>query len=126
MKVRDVPRGKRKPNNRLQPAHLAFIRKLSCVRCGTPWRIEAAHVRIGTDGGTGLKPSDCYAVPLCGECHTTGIGAQHRCGELTFWSRLRVDPLALAASLWAVSGDITAGERIVTRARYVPIDTLAR
>ena len=41
----------------------------------------AAHQREGADGGTGLKPSDMFAVPLCHACH----GLQHRVGEKTFW-----------------------------------------
>lgn len=27
------------------------------------------HERIGADGGTALKPSDVYLVPLCTPCH---------------------------------------------------------
>ena len=34
-----------------------------------------------TDGGTSLKPSDNYTVPLCHKCHQE----QHRIGELAFW-----------------------------------------
>ena len=70
-------------------------------------------MRTGTDGGTGMKPGDRYSVPLCTACHAK----QHRAGELTFWSALRVDPLNVAARLWTISGDIKAGERTVFRAR---------
>jgi len=70
-------------------------------------------VRTGTDAGVGIKPADRYAVPLCATCHAK----QHRVGELTFWSALRVDPLNVSLRLWTVSADITAGERIVFRAR---------
>lgn len=34
-----------------------------------------------TDGGTSLKPSDNYTVPLCHKCHQE----QHQIGELAFW-----------------------------------------
>lgn len=78
---------------------------------------EAAHVRSGTDGGTGLTPSDHYAVPLCAWCHTLGPEAQHAVGELTFWANLKIDPWSAASALWKHSGDIQAGERIVFRAR---------
>jgi hypothetical protein len=114
MKVRDVPRGRRKPNDRLNPEHLAFIRKLPCVSCGIKFNTEAAHVRIGSDGGMALKPSDRHAVPLCTRCHAL----QHR-GERTFWLNLGNDPIVLAASLWASSGDVLAGERIVIHARFI-------
>jgi hypothetical protein len=60
-----------------------------------------------------MKPGDRYAVPLCTACHEK----QHRIGELTFWSALRIDPLNVAARLWTVSDDVKAGERTVFRAR---------
>jgi hypothetical protein len=60
-----------------------------------------------------MKPSDRYSVSLCTTCHEL----QHRFGELTFWSVLRIDPLNVALRLWTVSGDLEAGERIVFRAR---------
>jgi hypothetical protein len=70
-------------------------------------------VRTGTDSGVGIKPGDRYAVPLCSACHAR----QHRIGELTFWSALRIDPLNVALRLWTVSSDLVAGERTVFRAR---------
>ena len=93
--------------------HLAFVRQLSCVACGKAEPSDAAHVRTATDGGVGMKPSDRYAVPLCTVCHAK----QHRIGELTFWSALRIDPLNVALRLWTVSADVEAGERTVFRAR---------
>lgn len=57
--------------------------------------IVAHHVRIGMNGGTGIKPSDCYCVPLCAECHNR----VHR-GERTFWKNRT--PLELADALWHV------------------------
>jgi len=114
---RAVPRGKRKPGLRLRPKHLEFIRQLPCVVCGkrndfgSP--VQAAHIRCGTDGGTAIKPSDRYTVPLCEQCHAK----QHRVGELTFWSTLRIDPLNIALRLWTISGDAPGGERIIFRAR---------
>ena len=106
-------RGKPKPSLRKRVQHLAFVRQLPCVTCGKAAPSEAAHVRAGTDGGVGMKPSDRYAIPLCTACHAE----QHRVGELTFWAALRVDPLNVAFRLWTMSADIDAGERIVFRAR---------
>ena len=110
---RTFVRHKPKPELRRRVHHLAFVRQLPCVTCGRAAPSEAAHVRAGTDGGVGLKPSDRYAVPLCTACHAK----QHRIGEVSFWSALRIDPLSVAARLWTVSGDIKAGERTVFRAR---------
>ena len=108
-----VARREPKPSSRRRVQHLIFVRKLPCVACGKAAPSEAAHVRTGTDSGAGIKPGDRYAVPLCSTCHTK----QHRIGELTFWSALRIDPLNVALRLWAVSSDIAAGERTVFRAR---------
>jgi hypothetical protein len=110
---RIVTRRKFKPDLRRRAQHLAFVRQLPCVACGKAAPSEAAHVRTGTDGGVGVKPGDRYAVPLCTVCHAK----QHRIGELTFWSALRIDPLNVALRLWTVSADIKAGERTVFRAR---------
>ena len=110
---RDVPRGKRKPNLRRKATHLAFIRLLPCVACGLEGFSQATHVRNGADGGTGLKSSDRFNLPLCGTCHMR----QHARGEVTFWGNLGIDPLDAASRLWTVSGDVEAGERIVFRAR---------
>src|SRR5262249_16915396 len=105
--------GKARPNLRARVAHLAFVRQLSCVACGKAAPSDAAHVRTGTDGGMGSKPGDRFAVPLCTTCHAK----QHRVGELTFWSTLRIDPLDVAFRLWTISADVEAGERAVFRAR---------
>ena len=83
------------------PAHLAWVRGHECavhderVCFG---KIEAAHVRMNTDGGMGVKPSDCYVVPLCARHHRE----QHQVGEHNFWTYFRgyVDPHKLAAQLW--------------------------
>ena len=110
---RIIVRGKPKRSLRSRVQHLAFVRQLPCVACGKAAPSEAAHVRTGTDGGIGKKPGDRYAVPLCTTCHAK----QHRIGELTFWSALRIDPLNVAWRLWTVSADVKAGERTVFRAR---------
>ena len=103
---------KSRPDLRRRLHHLAFVRQLPCIACGKAAPSEAAHVRTGTDG-VGVKPGDRYAVPLCTACHAK----QHRIGELTFWSSLRIDPLNVASRLWTVSADVKAGERTVFRAR---------
>jgi len=110
---RPMARHKRQPDPRRRLQHLAFVRQLPCIACGRAAPSEPAHVRTGTDGGVGAKPGDRYAVPLCTACHAK----QHRIGELTFWSVLRIDPLKVALRLWTVSGDERAGERTVFRAR---------
>ena len=84
--------------------HLKFVRGFVCAVMGRAGhecegKIEAHHVRHGTDGAMGQKPSDEFAVPLCGCAHRT----LHDIGEVTFQSRYGVDLLATAAKLWRVS-----------------------
>jgi len=110
---RTVAHGKTKLDFRRRSQHLAFVRQLPCVVCGTAPPSAAAHVRSGADGGAGIKPADRYCVSLCSDCHAL----QHQFGELAFWSAVRIDPLNVAYRLWTVSGDMSAGERIVFRAR---------
>lgn len=62
-------------------------------------QIEAHHVREGANGGTGLKPDDSTAVPLCSRAHADG----HARGWQTFEKTWGVDLDKLAAELWAKS-----------------------
>jgi hypothetical protein len=111
---------KPKPNDRLRPKHVAWIKTLPCIRCGrTP--CDPAHVRIGnTGGGTSLKPPDRFTVPLCSSDPLIGYegchAVQHQ-GEMTFWAELGVDPVDIALRLWAVTGDTEQALRTITRAR---------
>lgn len=61
--------------------HRDYVRTFACCNCGETAGIEVAHVRLGTDGAMGRKPSDYYVVSLCRNCHDK----QHRVGEATFW-----------------------------------------
>lgn len=107
-----IGKPKRKPNARRALAHLAFIRGIKiCLCCGRRGLVDPAHVRKGTDGGTSLKPSDRYTVPLCRFCHER----QHRVGEVTFWGEIGIDPLNVSLRLWTVSGDEEQGVRVVER-----------
>lgn len=82
--------------------HRKWVRGFCCSSCGkepgdreNP--IEAAHVRLGTGGGTGITPSDRWIVALCLECHRMRGDSQHTIGERTFWLKLGIaDPRTLA------------------------------
>lgn len=82
--------------------HRRFIASLPCVICGRG-DVQAAHVRRGQDGGTGLKPSDDRVVPLCCFHHDL----QHKQGELHFWYGFGgyEAAAALGKKLYAVTGD---------------------
>ena len=98
--------------------HQQFIRCLPCLGCGKPAPSECAYV--GMLPGLGILPSDRHLVPLCGPatvwqdcCHSR----KHYRSAARFWSALGIEPIELASELWRVSGDATAGRRMVMRAR---------
>lgn len=79
-------------------AHLRWVRGFCCSvqteACSG--KIEAAHVRTGTDGGASLKPGDNWTLPLCSWHHAT----QHRIGERAFEQEYGIDMKAIAQALW--------------------------
>lgn len=82
------------------PQHLAWLRGFDCSIAGKDGhvcsgRIEAAHVRRGTEGGTSLKPTDFHAIPLCSAAHAE----QHRLGEVSFERRYGIDMKAIAEGM---------------------------
>ena len=84
LKRRKPPRsGIARAPRREYPAHLQWLRGFECavsdVEC--KGKVEAAHVRLGTDGGISLRPSDWFANPLCEHHHRA---VQHAKGERTF------------------------------------------
>lgn len=83
------------------PGHLSWQRGNCCAvqDAFCEGRIEVAHVRIGTNGGTGMKPGDDWTVPLCAGHHRE----QHQRGEPKFWYSRKIDPRELAQSYWQLS-----------------------
>lgn len=70
-----------KPKTPRNPNYLKFVRGLPCSVSGVDYNVVAAHVRIGSCAGIGLKPSDFRTVPLSTELHMR----QHQIGERSFW-----------------------------------------
>lgn len=90
--------------------HCTFLRKFACSACHSESGIEVSHIRIGTDGGLGRKPSDYYAIPLCKDYHT----ALHTDGEATFYRTAKIDAHALAEAFCNASpkrAEIVANKR---------------
>lgn len=86
-------REKTRSPNRDCPGHRAWVRRHQCSVPGCLRQpIECAHVRGGTDGGVGLKPSDRWSVSLCREHHIE----QHRLGETEFERRYSIELRRLA------------------------------
>jgi hypothetical protein len=85
-----------KPDKRWRStAHRNFVRGHECCnpKCPDGRPIEVAHVRTGTDGGMGLKPSDWWTISLCRTCH----GLQHNISESKFEKRAGIDMKQLAS-----------------------------
>ena len=85
------------------PEYLKWLRGCACWACGAnAGRMEAAHYR-GSDvpaedrGGVGLKPADCWAVPLCHDCHAL----QHTEGHDAFDRRAGAKMRDAAAASWS-------------------------
>lgn len=83
--------------------HLAFIRELFCCVCLAP-EPQAAHIRVGNSGGTGLKPGDDCTIPMCAKCHAK----QHSFGEYFYWRSALTNAQQLAEYLYEITGDIEA------------------
>ena len=83
------------------PAHLAFIRTQPCLVCGrTP--SDAHHLRFLQPRAMAKKVSDEFTVPLCRRHHQL----LHNDGdEQDWWAAHGIDPVAIAADLWAESRD---------------------
>ena len=93
--------GIRKQPQERNPSHLKWVRGHECAIAGDSGhtcggRIEAAHVRTGTDGALGVKPSDRFAIPLCSVAHR----AQHAIGEAAFERRWRIKMREIADDLY--------------------------
>jgi hypothetical protein len=103
------------------PAYLAMIRELPCLKCGLEPCGEAAHVRITSAafhkrGGMGRKPADRWTAPLDRGCHQTDRDALHRVGEYLFWATLGINPLLICERLYAHRGDLVAMRAVVLTA----------
>jgi len=96
-------------------AHRNFISNLPCAICGDDTTVECAHVRFGDirvakSQALGKKPSDAFTMPLCGRHHRE----QHGGNERMFWKARRYDPILVSLALYAVSGDLQTGEKILS------------
>lgn len=79
-----------KHKNHRNPKYLSWLRKQPCVASGNKAQC-AHHIRLGTNGGSSLKPSDYFCIPLLNEFHTTGLFAIHVVGEDTFLKQFKLN-----------------------------------
>lgn len=94
--------------------HLARVRSLPCLVClrlglaqVTP--TQAHHLRQNM---MGRRPGDDHAVNVCClhhlDTYTTGL---HRIGERKFWAALGIDPVGIAAALYAETLELRTSKR---------------
>lgn len=76
--------------------HRKFVRGFVCVVPGCMAdRRECCHIRTGTDGAMGEKPSDFWCFPACVEHHRQ----QHDIGEPAFERMHGIDLKCIAEGL---------------------------
>lgn len=98
-----IAKPKRSRDGRVRsPKHLRWVRGFACSVPGCAGQpTEAAHVRVGTDGGMGMKPGDQWVISLCSACHND----QHKKGERWFGEWAGLDLIALATEFASKSPD---------------------
>lgn len=99
---RKAPRMGVRTERRHFPSHESWVRGFQCSIFGKhecEGRIECCHVRIGTEGGTGIKPHSRWTIPLCSRAHRL----QHQMGETSFSAKFGIDMKAIAERLARVS-----------------------
>jgi hypothetical protein len=76
--------------------HLKFVANRPCAICGK-LPSDAHHIRFAQPRALGRKVSDEFTVPVC-RAHHREI---HRRGdEAAWWRTAKIDPMALARTLW--------------------------
>jgi hypothetical protein len=86
-----------KPVRERDHEHLKFVTSQPCLLCG---RIpsDAHHIKFAEQRAMGRKVSDRFTVPICRLHHRE----LHRRGnERAWWECREIDPLVIAATLWA-------------------------
>jgi hypothetical protein len=94
-----------KPQRDRDREHLKFVAAQPCLVCGrTP--SDPHHIKFAEQRALGRKVSDRFTVPICRLHHRE----LHRRGnERAWWESQRIDPLPVAAKLWAKTHGLAAG-----------------
>jgi len=95
-----------KPVRERDRNHLRFVAAQPCLVCGrTP--SDPHHIKFAGQQAMGRKVSDRFTVPICRLHHRE----LHRRGnERAWWQTRGIDPLAIAARLWAQTHAAEAAE----------------
>jgi hypothetical protein len=86
-----------KPVRERDRDHLRFVASQPCLLCGRS-PSDAHHIKFAEQRAMARKVSDKFAVPICRLHHRE----LHRRGnERAWWENQGIDPLPIAATLWA-------------------------
>ncbi len=81
--------------------HRRFVASFPCVVCGNNTQVQCCHIRsipkLGNIG-KGVR-DDAYCIPMCCTCHNL----QHEMGELEFFYKFNINPIALSMKLSIIS-----------------------
>lgn len=100
--------------------HLEFVSRLPCIITGRA-PVQVCHIRFPSlehgkrQTGKGEKPDDRWVLPMIPEMHAR----QHAGNEQQFWEGHGIDPLAVAKLLYACSGNIQEGQKVIRMARRI-------
>lgn len=111
--------GKRKNSSRrskragMSADHLALIRRLPCcISLAMPGG-EAHHLKAGTrERGMGIRSTDKWALPMSHDLHmeVEAVGTRR---ELKWFRDRGIDAHALAAALWANTGNLATMTKVL-------------
>jgi len=98
--------------------HLRFVAAQPCLVCGrTP--SDPHHIRFAEQRGMGRKVSDRFTVPICRLHHRE----LHRKGnERAWWEKQEIDPLPVAARLWAKTHEFASAATNIDGERAQPAE----
>jgi hypothetical protein len=86
-----------KPVRERDRDHLRFLAAQPCIVCGrTP--SDPHHIKFAEQRAMARKVSDRFTVPICRLHHRE---LHRRCNERAWWQSQEIDPLVIAAGLWA-------------------------
>jgi hypothetical protein len=81
--------------------HQKFVASFPCVVCGNDTQVQCCHIRsipkVG-NVGKGIR-DDRFCIPMCFTCHTL----QHQIGELEFFYKFNINPIAVSLKLAIIS-----------------------
>ncbi len=99
----------RKPVRERDREHLKFVAAQPCLVCGrTP--SDPHHIKFAEQQrGMGRKVSDRFTVPICRLHHRE---LHRRSNERSWWEQQAIDPLPIAANLWAKTHEIASAANL--------------